>query len=179
MLNQSSHLRIDFIGDLALPSAEEVFLVENDHDYVRVCRVISDHFSTDSPLSIRVRKKNHFVWLRNFAEQIGLACTGGEKTARDVLADEWKVSLPDWLDDKTILDEKLLNLPIEAHLPETFQNRFLAHFFGADFQGGTLDAGNLSEIISILTTERATKCLSRNKLYTLSCHDILLSWRKN
>ncbi len=23
------------------------------------------------------------------------------------------------------------------------------------------------------------KCLSRNKLYTLSCHDILLSWRKN
>lgn len=153
----SIFVRLDYIGELDISRTEDILLVESDHDYVRACVAISAYLSQQNALNIWVRKKNHFVWLRDFAQQVGVGYACGEKTARDILADEWKVSIPDWLDDATVLNERLLDLSVAAHSPDTFENRLLAHFFGAVFQAERLNTENVAEVMTALTNQNAGK----------------------
>ncbi len=147
---------IDYIGDMACSSPEQVVLVEHDEDYVRACRKLSGLHAPAAGLKVWVRSKNHFVWLKDFTKQIDCSARFSEKTPRRVLAEKWNVVLPDWLTDAAVLDQGLLNADIEPQAEQTsFSNRLLAHFLGPAFKKDDFNTTVLVDVIeALVSTEK-------------------------
>ena len=81
-MTESKHqASISYVGDLTYTLPEGVLLVECDEDYVNACRELSGRGSSSSGLKVWVRSKNHFAWLRDFAEQIGCPAIFRRKNA--------------------------------------------------------------------------------------------------
>jgi hypothetical protein len=171
--------QIDFIGDLPLSPPENVMLVENDRDYVQACRRLSKQFGAKEVPEVWVRSRNHFIWLKDFLAQIDLECLFQEKTAKQVLADEWNVSLPDWLDDGAVLEQGLLDLEVATHPHDSFVNRLLTHFFGDEFRGGTLNAGNLVKVTNALADATADTAFKKYPILQTSLEAKCKEWAVN
>ena len=112
--DNKNEITVNYIGDLAHSTPDDVFLVESDEDYVRVCMDLSRQAKSAFALKVWVRSKSHFAWLQDFAEQIDCPASFEEKTARLVLADQWSVQIPDWLDDKIVVEQRLLDLQVDV-----------------------------------------------------------------
>jgi hypothetical protein len=156
-------LTISFVGDLATAPTEDVLVVEQHTDYVRACRAIAKAAVSGAGLRIWVRSRPHQTWLQRFVEQIGLSASFREMTPRLVLAERWHVTLPDWLDDEMVLQNGLLGLDIglQDHRrmgPRgSFADRLLVHMLGSAFQSDVLGADNLSDVLKVLTGDRARR----------------------
>lgn len=147
-IQNTSSLEVSYIGDFNQSVPNDVFVVEYDKDYVISCAKIARHDKkTTHALRFWVRKRNHFAWLKDFLEQTCIPCTFSEKTARIILADQWNVSILDWLDDDTVLEQNLLELDVKTDPPSSFEDRLLVHFLGNVFQAEKLDAANLTDIL--------------------------------
>ncbi|MDD5703683.1 MAG: hypothetical protein PHU23_16740, partial [Dehalococcoidales bacterium] len=57
---------ISYVGSLSIKPPDDVFLVENDKDYVAVCDKLVRSLIANTTVKIWVRTKNHFTWLRDF-----------------------------------------------------------------------------------------------------------------
>jgi hypothetical protein len=134
---------------------EGVLLVVNDTDYVHACRRLSEQSGAKESVRVWVRNRNHFLWLKDFLEQIKLECLFEEKTVRHILADRWNVTVPDWLDDQVILEQHLLELDVATQPRDTFVNRLLVHFLSETFRGEVLGTDNLSGVITALVASIA------------------------
>lgn len=171
--------QVDYIGELQVAAPENVVLVESDRDYVQVCRDLSQQLGAKEGLSIWVRNKTHFSWLKDFVEQIDLECNFHEKTVRQVLADQWNVSIPDWLADRTILEQGLLELKVVPHPHDSFSNRLLTHLLGDAFQGGLLSAANLVTVIGALTAATAGATFKKYPIVSLCLKAKCEEWALN
>lgn len=143
-------IEVSHIKNYNQPSVEDSMMVESDVDYVKACHALRQNSSEMKPLKVFVRQKYHFDWIKNYTEQTGIRCTFTEKTPRLILADEWNVTIPDWLDDDTVTDQSLLELPVEREHPARFEERMLAHFVGTTFYAEQLDSTNLSNVVMAL-----------------------------
>jgi len=148
-------VKISYIGDLSHSPPDDVLLIDGDGDYVGACHVLSRKQKPEVIWEIWVRSLNHYEWLRDFVEQIGRPCTFEKKTPRLILADQWNVLLPDWLDDSDVLNQKLLELTIEVNNRTTFANRLLTHLLGGEFQADMISSSNLVDVLSVLVDDEA------------------------
>ena len=155
---------ISYIGDLAHVPPDGVLLVENDTDYVRACQKLSSYWKLHGCQRVWVRSKNHFAWLRDFTEQIGCPSKFEEKTARLVLAEQWNVSLPDWLTDADVLEQNLLEIDVDSQQPAHFETRFLTRFLGSTFQGDIFSVSDIIPVIKALVGEEAKEAFGKYPL---------------
>ncbi|MDO9566079.1 MAG: PglZ domain-containing protein [Candidatus Desulfaltia sp.] len=155
---------ISYIGDLAHIPPDDVILVESDGDYVRACQKLSRYWESHDCLRVWVRSKNHFAWLRDFTEQIGCSSKFEEKTARLVLAEQWNVTLPDWLTDADVLEQNLLEIDVDFQQRTHFETRFLTRFLGGTFQTDIFSASDIVPAIKTLVSNDAKEAFEKYPL---------------
>lgn len=159
---------ISYIGDLAYTPPDGVLLIEQDADYVRVCRELSKRRKSNTPLEVWIRSKIHESWLQDFAEQIGCPPLIEPKTPRLVLSQRWNVDLPDWLTDAVVLAHHLLEIEVITPNRVTFETRFLTHFLGSAFKPDLIGISDLVPLVRALVSEDA-KALSKEHPLLARC----------
>lgn len=170
---------IRYIGKLPMVWAQDTVLVENDTDYVQACSRFLPEGSPSFPQDIWVRSQTHVRWLEDFVGQIGLTVATRPMTAQDVLADQWNVSIPDWLTDDMVLSNGLLDLSLENQQPASFIDRILGHFFGDALSAGRLSAENLASVIKALIGERVQNVLEEYPILRQCLEDKCSQWKEN
>jgi len=149
MTNTSSKIKVSLVGDFAGTVPQRTLVVESDTDYILAAKVIRDHIEQKEIESIWVRKKAHYNWLRTYVEFVGIAVTFEEMTPRLILADSWKVTVPDWLTDEQVIGQNLLDLQITNQHIGDFTNCILASLLGVHFIKEKLLVTDLPELLSI------------------------------
>ena len=170
---------VSFIGDFNQTISDDVVLVESDSDYVDACVEITRNEINATEKVIWVRKKNHYAWLRNFVEQVDAVCCFQEKTARLILAERWNVTLPEWLDDETVLTQHLLSLEVDRSTPTTFTIRILSHLFNSAFESTSLGQKNLAVIIGSLVSSRHAEHFLQYPILKECLQEKCSEWRSN
>lgn len=155
------HIEVSLIGDFDQVVPDDVILVREDKEYVKACVELSKSHHSSSGSNIWVRSRNHYAWLQDFTEQIGVTCEFNEKTARLILADRWNVSVPEWVDDETVLAQGLLDIKVEKATPTSFWIRILSQLLDTVFESATIGAKNLSEIISTIVRDTNSAVFER------------------
>jgi len=159
--DNKNEITVSYIGDLPHSAPDDVLLVESDEDYVRVCMELSRQAKPAPIRKVWVRSKSHFAWLQDFTEQIEYPANFEEKTARLVLADQWNVQIPDWLDDEIVVEQRLLDLQVDVEQAARFEERILAHFLGPVFYADQLESTNLVEVVLALNRPEITNNFSK------------------
>ena len=173
-------ISVSYIGDLAHTPSDDVLLVERDEDYVRACRKLSPAGPSRARLKVWVRSKNHFVWLRDFIEQIDCPSSFKEMTARLVLAEKWNVGLPDWLTDADVLDQELLNIEIDTQKEQTsFTDCALVHLLGSVFQPDTLNTNDFVDVIKRLVSDEANTAFKQYPVLKRSLETKCKQWAQD
>ena len=170
---------VDFIGNQPVSPPENVTLVESDKDYVRACLLLSKQLGSNEGVKTWVRARNHFLWLQDFTAQIGLPCLFREQTVKQVLAEQWNVSVPDWLDDAQIVEQGLLDVKVVAFPHRSLVDRILAHFLGEEFREASLDSGKLASIVNSLATAKASEALGKYPALRKSLKTKCEEWSAN
>jgi len=153
---------ISYIGNHTYHLPEGARLLETDADYVKACHILSEEASGGMSLIFWARKRHHFIWLQKFCEEIRMAARFTEKTARDLLADAWNVTVPDWLSDEDCAAMKLLDLDLRQEHRCRFEDVMLGHFLGVAFRGERLARERIGETVTILARPEVRVLLDRN-----------------
>lgn len=151
---------ISLVGDLVQVVPDDVLVVNSDFDYVQVCKQLSVEVESLPLLKIWVKSRNHYVWLQEFTAQIDCPSKFVEKTARTVLADNWNVTLPDWLSDGDVIEQDLLEIPVDNSNHSNFMDRILDHFLGRVLSDDVLNTGNIPAIVLSLVSEEANSAFA-------------------
>jgi len=157
---------ISYVGDLSSRPPDDVFLIENDKDYVAVCDKLVQSLIANTTVKVWVRTKNHFTWLRDFTEQINCPASFEEKTSKLVLAELWNITVPDWLNDTDILENKFLEIEVDSQYPTSFENRLLTCMLGNSFQADLLTTDRLVDVIKSLVSDEAKRDFEKYPILT-------------
>jgi len=173
--------QVNHIGHLKFTPDSDSILVENDGQYVLACASLTKflRYETRSIPIIWVRSKNHFQWLKSFAEQTNCPTQFINKTPRTVLADKWHVKLPDWLKDEMVFENGLLNLNIVKGSAADFETCMLVHFFGDRFKPERLGISEVSPVVQALVDPETEKTLNENPILKKCLESKCLSWAEN
>lgn len=170
---------VSLVGELTQDVPDDVLVVNDDCDYVQACKELSVKVSAPKLVRIWVKSRVHFVWLQGFTTQIDCPSEFHEKTPRTVLAEKWNVSLPDWLDDKDIVEQGLLEIPVESAHFDTFETRLLTHFLGVVFRDDTIDAENLTKVVVALTDDSTESEMERYSILERCLEAKVNKWRQD
>lgn len=173
--DNKNKLSVIYIGDLSYTPLD---LIERDEDYVRTCQKLSPGGSSSAGLKVWVRSKNHFAWLRDFTEQIGCPANFIEMTARLVLAEQWNVTLPDWLTDADVLEQNLLEIDVDFQQRTHFETRFLTRFLGGTFQTDIFSASDIVPAIKTLVSNDAKEAFEKYPLLQRCLENRCNLWTK-
>lgn len=154
---KTQSFEVSYVGDFDGPLPPETLILESDRDYVLVCNTLSNEAQSTASVRVWVHRRNHFSWLRDFAKQTRIPLSFAEKTARSILGDLWHVSVPDWVTDESVLQERLLGIEVSSEYPSSFEERILVHFFGKIFEDEVLNHVDLAKILSGLGTTSARR----------------------
>ena len=176
---KNNSITVSYIGDLAHRLPDDIILVERDRDYVQVCQKLSHQFGQDDSVNIWVRSINHYAWLQDFTEQIDLPCRFEKKTARLVLAEQWNVSIPEWLKDAAVLEHNLLEIKLEPYDQMSFSNRLLMHLLGNVFDSDELSVLNLSGIVNAIVSDNAKAVFKKYPILDRCFEDKCREWAQN
>ena len=149
MDNPSSNLNVSLVGDFRGVVPPEALIVQNDADYVLAAQMIRDCAEQKKPAQIWVRNKAHYRWLRTYVESVKLHADFEEKTPRLILADIWTVSIPDWLKDEQVLEQKLLDLQLPDPHPDDFTSALPAMLLGEHFLKSQISVKDIPELLSM------------------------------
>ncbi len=169
-------MKIYYVGQLPLGKDSDITLVENDRDYVQACVLLSSQEPGAVPEAIWVRSQNHVAWLEDFAGQIGRPAVITTMTARDVLAEQWNVAIPEWLTDGDIIEGGLLELEVETGSHAPFSDRMLAHLLGSALNAERLHGENLGAVVAALGGEQAETAFQRYPLLNRCLEDKCRQW---
>lgn len=151
-------------------------LLRSDPDYVSVCKSIAEASLAGSSLNVWVKKKAHYIWLKSFVRVTDISADFQEMTPRSVLETNWEVTIPDWLDDGTIISQQLLEIELSAEHPATFVDTMLGMFIGPELQEKTLQEGKLPEIIQAVINSDATEQIERYPVLSRCLEEKYNSW---
>jgi hypothetical protein len=171
------HMEVSYIGnfDGAIPLNTAV--VESDGDYVRACASLARSDDPGHLERVWVRRRNHFSWLKDFAEQTRLSLSFTEKTARSILGDLWRVSVPDWLTDEAVIEERLLEFEVASDHPSSFDTRILVHFFGEVFEKEVLNPSDLSDLLPRLASRDSDRLFEQYPSLRHSLNSKCITWQ--
>ena len=150
-------LEISHIAGYTGVVPDDILLIETDQDYVNACVSIRLACTTKTTMRLWVRKRSHVVWLAKYADLVSLKHRKVEKTSRVVLADRWKVRLPEWLSDDLVDRQGLLDLEVNASGLDNFQDVILRHFVGPIVTSAALDTSRIAEVLSNLIQIRVVE----------------------
>lgn len=170
-------IEVSYIGDFDGSAPPDTTVVETDGDYVRACASLARVAESGHPERVWIRRRNHFSWLKDFAEQTRVSLSFGEKTSRAILGDLWRVSVPDWLTDEIVLQERLLELKVTSDHPSSFENRILEQFFGKVFEKEVLNPEDLASVLPSLASENAGRLLEQYPSLRRSLTSKCASWQ--
>ncbi len=145
--------QISLVGDFSGTIPENVLLVEEDKDYAVAARQIRESLALGKETKIWVRKRAYYSWLQAYAESIEFKAEFKEKTPRLILAESWNVSIPDWLTDKEVLDQKLLNINLVEIRFNNFTDAILSELLGDYLAKSQISIEDLSLIMNIASAE--------------------------
>ena len=179
-MDESKQIFISYIGELDHSPPADIFLVECDADYIRACLKLSASDELSSEISLWVRSKNHFTWLKNFTDQINCTANFSEKTPRLVLSELWNVQIPNWLTDADVLNQELLNIEIETENGrKDFNDRLLEKFLGPTFQQDIFNVDNLVDVIKVLCSKEAQSDIKKYPVLQHSLKSKCEIWEEN
>jgi hypothetical protein len=142
-------IKLAYIADFQGKIPEQALLLEDDRGYVEACCRIRDALEgMPDDVLVWVRNRHHYAWLSHYVEQMGLgtSCEREEMTPCRILAESWNVILPGWLDDGTVVAQKLLDLGVPESHPVDFSDCLLSALVSPVFESSTLslpDSGGL------------------------------------
>ena len=169
-------LQISYIADLTQTPPTGVILVENDADYVHACAGIRD----SGDCTLWVRNKHHYTWLRHFIALAGLEASAAEKTARHILADFWKVVIPDWLADEDIDNQNLLKIPPPGNPSGAgFCDLALGTLVSPELAASAITTRNLASIIEILTASDAKGAIAKYPFLSHCLEQKFTQWQQS
>jgi hypothetical protein len=126
-------LCINYIGSLSGTPPARTLLIANDADYCSASAALRGNLWEEFD-SFWVREAHHFAWLKALIEHTGLnhlhPVEFKQTTARELLAQRWSLTIPDWLTDEMILTEKLLDTDLPAGTHASVDVAFLTPLFG-------------------------------------------------
>jgi hypothetical protein len=169
-------MKIYYVGQLPLKKYGDITVVKDDRDYVQACVLLTSQEPGAVPGEIWVRSQTHVAWLEDFAERIGRPVVNKTMTARDVLAEQWNVAIPEWLTDADIIEGGLLDLEVEtgSHVP--FSDRMIGHFLGSGLYAGSLHGDNLGSVVQALSGEPAETAFQKHPLLNRCLEDKCRRW---
>ncbi len=171
-------IKIFYIGSLPIKPEKNDLLVESDETYVDLCKKLSTTFS--QVLVIWVRKRNHFTWLQDYINQIDMDVSFKEQTPGLLIAEKWNVAIPEWLTDKQIIEEGLLDFKIDSPKNTvSFETRILSYLIDPVFQDIVLSENNLSELINVINEDQNIAELNKSELLTMCLEKKCEDWIKN
>jgi len=156
-------IKIYYIGSLPIKPEKNDLVVENDESYVDLCKKLST--ASNQTFVIWVRKKNHFIWLKDYINQIDMDVCFKEQTPGLLLSEKWNVTIPDWLTDTKIIKENLLDFKIDFPKDNvSFETRILSYSIDPVFHNTVLNEKNLSELINIINEDQNVVNFNRSEL---------------
>jgi len=173
----SKEIRIYFIGNLPIKPDNNDLLVDSDESYVDLCKKLSA--IPEQTTTIWVRRKNHFIWLQDFINQIDMDASFKEQTPGLLISEKWNVIIPEWLTDKKIIEEGLLDFNIK-HPKDTvaFETRVLSYLIDPVFRDIVLSENNLSELINVINDDKNIVEFNKFKLLTKCLEKKCEDWVK-
>lgn len=149
MTDSSSMMHVSLISDFTGSIPPGTMIVENDGDYILAAKKICDSAVQKKPVKIWVQKKAHYTWLQAFAQSVDLPIEFQEKTPRLILADLWQVTIPEWLKDKQVIEQNLLDIKLPEQKYDDFVNAMLAALLGECFFKNKLTVKDIPALLNI------------------------------
>ena len=142
-------LQVSLVGDFSGTVPPETLVVQSDVDYILAAQLLRDCAGQDKAAGIWVRQKAHYRWLQSYVESVKLRVDFEEKTPRLILADAWLVSIPDWLKDEQVLEQKLLELKLPTQHPDDFATALLAMLLGDHFTKKQISVKDIPDLLRL------------------------------
>jgi len=179
-VKEQEQINISYIGDLNYNIPHDTFIIQNDKDYINVCKNISSSQVDLTNIEILVKNKIHFIWLKDFIDQIKIPSSFNEMTARILLGDKWNVNLPDWLLDEDIIDQKLLELDIDYEEKEIgFGDKLLSDLLEPNFKNEVLAATALVDIIKAIINKEKNILIEKYPVLKQCLKNKYEEWSQN
>ncbi len=176
---ESVLIEISYVGNYNEKVPADTFLVETNLDYVKACNAVVTAFKDSLSLCVWVRQTSHLTWLKRYVEATNIQTLFSEKTPRVILSDIWDVPIPDWLDDKTVTAQRLLDLkPTDTH-SNRFENAMLVLFFGSVFEANHLNVDNIGDLISALSKSDSKGYFDRYPILYRCLEEKCKTWKDN
>ena len=168
-------IKINYIGSLPIKPEKNDLLVEDDTAYVDLCKKLLTH--SDQTLVIWLRKRNHFIWLQDYINQIDMDVSFKEQTPRLLISEKWNVTIPEWVTDSKIIEEGLLDFKIES--PKdivSFETRVLSFLLDPIFEDAVLGEKNLSKLINVINDDQKILEFNKSELLTICLERKCKDW---
>jgi len=149
----SSMIQVSLISDFTGAIPGGAMIVRSDGDYILAAKKICENALQKKPVEIWVQKKAHYTWLQAFSQSVDLPITFKEKTPRLILADLWQITIPDWLNDKQVIEQNLFDIKLPEQKFDDFINAMLGALLGECFSKNKLDAGDIPALLNIALPE--------------------------
>lgn len=153
MTHAKQRSSIAYVGNCNVKVPGGTCVVSSDADYVKACLQLSE----GATLSIWVRQKAHYTWLKSFAERGGLEVDFVELSPRTMLAERWRLSLPEWVDDETVTEQRLIEIDFGVSHPERFADAMLAVFAGKVFLAENAETAGIPQVIAAVTADETAQ----------------------
>ena len=169
-------LKVQYIGDLDLAVPEAAVEVRNDGSYVHACHTIAMAVKVGEGPELWVRTRHHFAWLKDYLTQMRVVSEFSEKTARTMLAEEWAVTIPDWVSEEDILEHGLLALETKVGTSKTFEATLVSTVIGVDVGADLPDDREVAHLITTLSEEAYASVKKRFPILDEAIRRLAAQW---
>jgi len=119
----------------------------------------------------------HFEWLKAYCDLVGYEASFVMKTPRLLLADAWQVDVPDWLEDKTVEEQALLQVEAPKEHPRDLARTALVALLGDVFANDRLTEADVVAAVQTLTAPPASDLRTQYPVLDDCLRDCCERWR--
>ena len=153
--------------------------ISNISEYVGVYARILESLRTNQDFRLVVHHQTVYQWLKNLSLRYPQGTIVFETMdARQALAQNWGLSLPDNVRNEEILESNLLQLDLEAQPGQDFADLLLAHFYGPPFSAKTYPFTQLPKLFQAVDPEK-WQANSGNHLLKRTFSQRVEEWKNN
>lgn len=174
-------IKLAYIADFQGRIPDQALLLEDDRGYVEACfRLRSSLEGESEDVLVWIRKRHHYAWLSHYVElmDLGASCEREEMTPCRILAENWNVTIPAWLDDSAVVAQNLLDLDVPETHPIDFCDCLLATLVSPTFGASTLSLSEIGGVIQSWLQAEEKKTLSRYPVLMEALKQKCASWVK-
>ena len=122
-----------------------------------------------------VRLEKYGWWLRRFLEQTSIPYSFSEYGPSEILAEHWKVHVPDWLTSQDIIENRLLDLQIRQQTKVRFEDALLSHLLGKVFNTIAISEEQIPILVQVLARPETSHAISKHPILR-RCLEVKCRW---